>query len=104
MGNSKRNSRKRDSEPKTKVEKPSKKAKKSFDTNAFDNELAQFEQLKDKKSFDKNAFDNELAEVEQLTNDLINNIPPRKRSARNSSSVQAATSQIDETTKTPETS
>ena len=79
--NSKRNSRKRDSEPKTKVEKPSKKAKKSFDTNAFDNELAQFEQLKDKKSFDKNAFDNELAEVEQLTNDLINNIPPRKRLA-----------------------
>ena len=79
--NSKRNSRKRDSEPKTKVEKPSKKAKKSFDSNAFDNELAQFEQLKDKKSFDKNAFDNELAEVEQLTNDLINNIPPRKRLA-----------------------
>merc|ERR1712088_1060767 len=80
---SKRNSRKRDSEPKTKVEKPSKKAKKSFDSN---------------------AFDNELAEVEQLTNDLINNIPPRKRSARNSSSVQAATSQVDDTTKTPETS
>ena len=79
--NSKRNSRKRDSEPIAKVEKPSKKAKKSFDSNAFDNELAQFEQLKDKKSFDKNAFDNELAEVEQLTNDLINNIPPRKRLA-----------------------
>ena len=79
--NSKRNSRKRDSEPKTKVEKPSNKAKKSFDSNAFDNELAQFEQLKDKKSFDKNAFDNELAEVEQLTNNLINNIPPRKRFA-----------------------
>merc|ERR1711971_1374573 len=78
-----RNSRKRDSEPKTKVEKPSKKAKKSFDSN---------------------AFDSELAEVEQLTNDLINNIPQRKRSARNSSSVQAATSQVDDTTKTPETS
>merc|ERR1712051_383160 len=102
--NSKRNSRKRDSEPKAKVEKSSKKAKKSFDSIAFDNELAQFEQLKDKKSFDKNAFDNELAEVEQLTNDLINNIPQRKRSARNSSSVQAATSQIDGTMKTPETS
>merc|ERR1711971_806729 len=102
--NSMRNSRKRDSEPKTKVEKPSKKAKKSFDSNAFDNELAQFEQLRTKKSFDKNAFDNELAEVEQLTNDLINNIRPRKRSARNSSSVQAATSQVDDTTKTPETS
>merc|ERR1711971_1160958 len=96
--NSKRNSRKRDSEPKAKVEKPSKKAKKSFDSIAFDNELAQFEQLKDEKSFDKNAFDNELAEVKQLTNDLINNIPQRK------SSVQAATSQIDDTTKTPETS
>merc|ERR1712051_976081 len=79
--NSKRNSRKIDSGPKAKVEKPSKKAKKSFDSIAFDNELAQFE---------------------QLTNDLINNIPQRKRSARNSSSVQAATSQIDGTIKTPE--
>jgi len=50
-----------------------------------------------KKSFDQNEFDNEIAKVEQLTNDIINNMPPRKRSARNSSSVEAAANQIDTT-------
>jgi len=52
-----------------------------------------------KKSFDKNAFDKELAQVEQLTNEIINSMPG-KRSTRNSSSVEAAASQVDGT-KTP---
>ena len=74
--NSRRNSRKKSSDP--------------VSTNSRDKSIG-------KKSFDQKALDAEIAQVEQMANDIMDGLAPRVRSTRNSSSVEAASAQIDRT-------